>query len=83
MIEGFLFGFIDNGVLLLSALIGFHFFEDKMGPLYGALIGNLISDVLAALLDPTLKNALLGISLGCAVPILVLYLYKLIRRIFK
>ena len=56
MLDGLLFGFIDNGVLAICALLGIDLdkkFAGKgiNGALYGALFGNALSDGIGAILD--------------------------------
>ena len=79
MMDGFIFGFIDNAVLIISLYAGINI--DKLfsissngvlGAVLGATIGNTFCDTLAALFDPTLQDSVKGITLGCIVPILIM-----------
>ena len=79
--EGFIFGLIDNGIVLLGMYLGVDFegwISKRMGkvpnPSLGAIVGalgfNTISDALAAWLDPGMQNMVYGIVLGILVPLL-------------
>ena len=85
MLDGFVFGFVDNAVLILGAFTGFEierFFKGSgvRGTIFGAAIGNTISDAFGALLDPSIQPLLLGIVIGTLVPILFI---PVIERILK
>ena len=79
--EGFIFGLVDNGVVLLGAYLGLDI-ESKIssklsresnpviGAAFGATIANLISDVAGAYLDPSMNGMITGIALGCLIPII-------------
>jgi len=71
--DGFLFGFIDNAVLILGAYTGLEidrFFNGRgaVGAVVGAGVGNTVSDCLGAAIDPTMVGMVLGVTLGCLVP---------------
>jgi hypothetical protein len=75
MWDGFIFGFVDNAILIIGAFTGFEierFFKGSgvRGTILGAAIGNTISDAFGAILDPSLQPLLLGIFVGTLVPIL-------------
>ena len=75
--RGVAFGLTDNGVLLIGAYLGFDLGErlgdgkGRLGAVLGAVIGNTVSDGLGALLDPGMRDALVGIVCGCLLPILL------------
>jgi len=77
-IDGAVFGLTDNLVLILGGYLGFDLGErlgegrGRLGAVLGAAIGNTVSDSLGAILDPTMTGAILGITLGCLVPILLI-----------
>ena len=83
--KGFKFGFIDNAIVAISAIIGIHL--DKIigsnlgtaGALYGALIGHTFSDMLAGYLDFGWRIAL-NMGLGCITVLLLVYIYRLITE---
>lgn len=71
--DGLLFGFIDNFVLLLGAYFGLEverFFggNGTRGAIIGAGIGNTVSDGLGAAIDPTMVGMFWGIVIGCLLP---------------
>lgn len=77
--KGFIFGFIDNLIVAISALLGIHvtnYFSGygAHGALYGALIGHTISDFVAGYSDFGYKIAL-NMSLGCLSVIGLVYIY--------
>lgn len=73
------FGFVDNGIMLLGALTGCSIdskLENKVGnALIGALIGNAISDCLGgfAAMDVSLA---LGSFIGCLIPLILYIAFK-------
>jgi len=79
---GFKFGFIDNAIVAISAIIGIHLDEmlgsnlGARGALYGALIGHTFSDMLAGYLDFGWQIAL-NMALGCFSVIVLVYIYFL------
>ena len=76
LMPGFVFGLIDNGILIFGAATGIgieRYFKKgsgMVGGLWGSGIGNTISDFLASLGDPTTHHMILGIVLGCLLPLL-------------
>ena len=82
--EGFIFGFVDNAIVVLGGWFGFDLEKrfsgsGKWGAVYGAGIANTFSDGLGAFLDPALSGFVLMIMLGCVFPVLALWAYN---RIF-
>lgn len=77
MLDGLIFGLVDNGVLLAGAYLGCDLGErlgngrGALGAILGAGIGNTVSDALGAALDPALRSMVLGIALGCLIPLLL------------
>jgi hypothetical protein len=79
MIDGLIFGFIDNAVLIAGAVTGYEVerflprrFQVGVGAIAGAGIGNTVSDALGAVLDPALVAMTGGIVLGCLIPLVVI-----------
>ena len=77
--KGFKFGFIDNLIVAISAILGIHidtYFSGfgTNGALYGALIGHTISDTFAGYMDFGYKIAL-NMGLGCFCVIILVYIY--------
>ena len=77
--DGLLFGFIDNAVLLVGAYTGFEVekilpkrFQVGVGAIAGAGIGNTVSDAACALIDPALFSMAGGITIGCLIPLLAI-----------
>jgi hypothetical protein len=76
--DGFTFGAIDNGIVLIGMYMGVDIegwvakrLGKKSNPLLGAVIGatgfNSISDGVAAALDPSMHGMTIGVMLGCVV----------------
>ncbi len=76
MPDGFTFGVVDNGVVLIGMYLGVDIegwlarrLGKKSYPLLGAVVGatgfNAVSDGAAALIDPAMHGMTLGIVLGC------------------
>lgn len=79
--QGFTFGFIDNAIVALSALLGGHidqYFSGYFlnGTLYGALIGHTIGDVISGYAEFDVRVAL-NMGLGCLTVIFLVFLYQL------
>ena len=77
--KGFIFGFIDNLIVAIFAIVGIQvdkYFQGygSQGALYGALIGHTISDMFAGYLDFGTKIAL-NMGLGCLSVIVLTYIY--------
>jgi hypothetical protein len=88
--DGFVFGFIDNAVLIVGAVTGYEVerflpkrLQVGLGAVVGAGIGNTVSDLLGAVVDPALTAMAGSIVLGCLAPMLVIPLIPAVRRIFK
>jgi len=78
--NGDIFGFIDNGILVVVTLYGIYKERQKggsgvIGGLFGALIGNAISDLLAAVIDPSARHLALGVFAGCMYVTVIVYIY--------
>ena len=85
--SGLIFGLVDNGVLLLCTYMGIsidQWIEGKskglLGAVLGATIGNTISDTIGAIMDPTMRTAVMGITLGCLIPIAFIPIIEWLRR---
>tara|TARA_Y100000310_G_C20636370_1_gene791378 strand:- start:299 stop:613 length:315 start_codon:yes stop_codon:yes gene_type:complete len=74
--DGFTFGAVDNGIVLIGMYMGVDIegwlakrLGKKSNPLLGAVVGatgfNSVSDGAAAALDPSMQGMTLGIVLGC------------------
>ena len=77
--DGIIFGFIDNAVLILGAVTGYEVarflprrFQLGVGAIAGAGVGNTVSDALGAVLDPALIHMTGGIVLGCLIPLVAI-----------
>ena len=51
-----------------------------LGAVLGATIGNTISDTIGAIMDPTMRTAVMGITLGCLIPIAFIPIIEWVRR---
>ena len=85
--HGFKFGFIDNAIVAIFALLGIEFekyFEGfgVYGALYGALIGHTISDMVAGYGDFGSKVAL-NMGLGCLSVVILVSIYLYILTVFE
>lgn len=82
MSKGFKFGFIENLIVAVFAIVGINI--DKLigsnlglhGALYGALIGHTFSHLLAGMVEFGWKVAL-NMAIGCASVIVLVYIYFL------
>tara|TARA_B100001287_G_scaffold235848_1_gene208201 strand:+ start:66623 stop:66907 length:285 start_codon:yes stop_codon:yes gene_type:complete len=82
MYKGFKFGFIENLIVAVFAIVGINI--DKLigsnlglhGALYGALIGHTFSHMLAGMVEFGWKIAL-NMALGCLSVIVLVYIYFL------
>ena len=77
LMPGLVFGMVDNGVLILGAYTGLEidrFFKGKgaLGAILGAGVGNTVSDGLGAAIDPTMSHMIIGIILGCLIPLILI-----------
>ncbi len=89
--EGLVFGLVDNGIVLIGAYLGLDI-EDRLskrlsrksnpvvGAAFGATIANLVSDLAGAYLDPAMSGMLLGIGVGCLIPILLIPVIEKLKR---
>jgi hypothetical protein len=89
-LEGFLFGAVDNGIVLIGMYLGIDiegWLSKKLGkksnPLLGAVVGatgfNTVSDGVAAAIDPATKGMAMGIIFGCALIMLFIPVIESIR----
>jgi len=77
LMPGLIFGMVDNGVLILGAYTGLEvdrFFKGngQVGAILGAGVGNAISDGIGAAIDPTMSHMIIGIILGCLIPLILI-----------
>lgn len=82
--DGLVFGFVDNAVLIFGAYTGCEVERyiggrGRIGGILGAAIGNTVSDGLGAVLDPALQPMLLGVVLGTLIPILAIPVVEWLR----
>ncbi len=73
--DGFVFGFVDNAVLILGAFTGLEVERwvggnGARGACFGAAIGNTVSDAIGCVADPALQSITLGVVIGTLIPIL-------------
>ena len=95
MIDGLIFGLTDNGVLLICMYMGIGIDQwiqkiiygeaqgGLLGAVLGATFGNTISDTIGALMDPTMRTAVMGITLGCLIPICFIPIIEWVRNSFE
>jgi hypothetical protein len=88
MLEGLIFGLVDNGVLILGAFTGLSIekylpkkFQRGVGAVIGAGIGNTISDTLGAIVDTTMHGMILGITIGCLIPLITIPIIAKYRNV--
>tara|TARA_R110000765_G_scaffold284220_1_gene381059 strand:- start:434 stop:703 length:270 start_codon:yes stop_codon:yes gene_type:complete len=88
MIDGLVFGIVDNGVLILGAFTGLSIekylpkrYQRGIGAVIGAGIGNTISDTLGAIVDTTMNDMILGITIGCLIPLITIPMIAKYRNI--
>ena len=87
MLDGTIFGFVDNAVLVLGAFSGLSIesklpqrFQTGLGAIYGAAIGNTVSDALGAIIDPTLQSMVIGITLGCLLGLCTIPVFSAFKK---
>ena len=84
--NGDIFGFIDNGILVVVTFYGIYKERQKggsgvIGGLFGALIGNALSDLVAAVIDPSARHLAIGVFAGCMYVAALTYLWlKLFKK---
>ena len=89
--DGFTFGAVDNGIVLIGMYMGVDiegYVAKKLGkksnPLLGAVIGatgfNAISDGAAAAVDPSMSGMTPGVMLGCVIVMFAIPLIEKLRR---
>jgi len=89
--DGFAFGAIDNGIVLIGMYMGVDiegWLSKKLGkksnPLLGAIVGatgfNTFSDGIAAAMDPATRGMVTGIMLGCATVMLAIPIIEIVKH---
>ena len=83
--DGLLFGFIDNAVLIFGAYTGLEvdrLFNGRgaIGAVVGAGVGNTVSDCIGAAIDPTMAGMVAGVTLGCIIPMLAIPTIEFIKN---
>ena len=88
MIDGLVFGLVDNGVLILGAFTGLSIekylpkrYQAGIGAVIGAGIGNTISDTIGAIVDTSMHSMILGITIGCIIPLITIPIIAKYRSI--
>ena len=88
MLDGLVFGLVDNSVLILGAFTGLSIekylpkkFQRGVGAVIGAGIGNTISDALGAIIDTTMHGMILGITIGCLIPLITIPIIAKYRNV--
>jgi len=83
--EGLAFGIIDNGIMILGAVLGLSterflpkYFQKGWGAVAGAGIGNAFSDFAGGLGERNLELAL-GTFIGCAIALILIPIAKFIK----
>lgn len=88
--DGTVFGLFDNGLVVLGAYAGVDL-ESRiaralgrdpnatLGAVIGSGVMNLGSDGFGCWFDPAMQGMLLGVSLGCLIPLLCIPLLERIR----
>ena len=90
MPEGFIFGIVDNGIVLIGMYMGIDIegwiskrLDRDSNPLLGAVIGatafNTVSDGFAAWLDPATEGMTLGVIIGCSLVMTLIPVAEKIR----
>ena len=80
--EGLIFGIIDNGVMLIGAVLGLKFLPCRKGfinGLIGAGLGNALSDFLAGIGEGGLRFAF-GTLIGCLIVMLFIPIIRWIKH---
>ena len=88
--DGFTFGAVDNGIVLVGMYMGVDiegWLAKKLGkksnPLLGAVVGatgfNAVSDGAAAAIDPSMQGMTLGVMMGCVVVMLAIPFIEKVR----
>ena len=79
MLDGLPFGLVDNGVLILGAFTGLSIekylpnkYQHGIGGVIGAGIGNTVSDTIGAIVDTSMHSMILGITIGCIIPLITI-----------
>jgi hypothetical protein len=89
--DGFTFGAVDNGIVLIGMYMGVDIegwlakrLGKKSNPLLGAVVGatgfNAVSDGAAAAIDPSMSGMTLGVMLGCVVVMFAIPVIERLRR---
>ena len=86
--DGLIFGLFDNGIVLIGAYVGFiqvekYFGNGRIGGILGATISNTVSDAIGTISDPSMEGYLLGIVIGCLIPICFIPIIEAIYNKFK
>ena len=86
--RGFVFGLVHVGILVIGYYSGWSInrllklaSSGYIAGIIGAIIAHIFADLIAAILDPTMRSAALGIMLGGAIPlILIPFLEKYVKK---
>ena len=89
LVGGYIFGFVDNAILIGCAMAGADVdkwigdrirIDPALGAIIGAALGNTISDGVGAWIDPSMTDQMLGIIVGCLVPMIAIPFYAMYRK---
>ena len=86
--RGFIFGIVHVGIMLLGYYSGFSInrllkilSNGYIAGIIGAGIAHILADLIAALIDPTMRPATLGIVIGGLLPLLLVpFLEKVVVK---
>ena len=88
MMDGLVFGIVDNGVLILGAFTGLSIekylpkrYQRGIGAVIGAGIGNTVSDTIGAIVDTSMHSMILGITIGCIIPLITIPMIAKYRNV--
>ena len=89
LVGGYIFGFTDNAILIGCAMAGADIdkwiggrirIDPALGAIVGAALGNTISDGIGAWIAPSMTEQMLGIVIGCLVPMIAIPFYAMYRK---
>ena len=89
MIEFIIFGIVDNAIMILGAMTGFHVekylpsvFHHGVGTVIGAGLGNALSDFLGGATTASWDLAF-GTAGGCIIGLLFIPIFKILIKLFN
>ena len=82
-LRGFIFGVVHVGIMLIGFYTGWSInrllkiaSNGYIAGIFGVIIAHVIADFIAAILDPNLKTAAVGIVIGGLIPLVVVPLLE-------